>query len=669
MTKGRKHPCPAPDGRKTKRSRSTPRRAGVLILVHVLIAIHIAHWWSTGSTVSPLEPSEAMEFAKHSVINAGLVFFALTALSTLVLGRFFCGWACHLVALQDLSRAILLRVGIHPKPLRSRALALVPLAAFVYMFLWPVAYRLWVGDDLSLRPPELEKEEFWETFPTLAVAIVTLLFCGFGAVYFLGSKGFCTYACPYGALFGAADRLAPGSIRVTDACEGCGHCTITCTSNVQVAQEVRDYGMVVDPGCMKCLDCVSVCPKGALYFGFGRPSLFARPRREPRRRKPAFPRSEELLLAGSFVVALFVFRGLYQAVPFLFSLGVSGVVSFVVLKGVQLATRPSVKLQNFTLKHGGRLLPAGRRFLAGLALLVAFWAHSGFVQYHGWRSRVEFAHLTGLRESWFSAAREPLNDELLGHVEGVLRHAATAQAWGLLASGEREVELAWASLLKGDDAAFLDHMQEATAIAPDNAVLHLELGHFLRARGEVIAAIASYALAVEAQPKFLYSYQMLRQTMLPERFDELLAILAESVRRAPRTAALREMYASMLARSGDRVGAEEQYRRALELEPTRLQSRSNLADLLMESGRRDELVALLEEGARAAPGEAAPLRVLALAHVLLADLERAQAACARALECRQGRAESHRLMARILTEGGDSAGARRHRELAAELSR
>ena len=33
--------------------------------------------------------------------------------------------------------------------------------------------------------------------------------------------------------------------------------------------------MVVDPGCMKCMDCVSVCPNDALYFGFGKPTLMA----------------------------------------------------------------------------------------------------------------------------------------------------------------------------------------------------------------------------------------------------------------------------------------------------------------------------------------------------------------------------------------------------------
>src|SRR6185503_18805376 len=67
------------------------------------------------------------------------------------------------------------------------------------------------------------------------------------------------------------DKLATGRILVTDACEGCGHCTAVCTSNVRVHEEVAKFGMVVDPGCMKCMDCVSVCPNDALYFGFANP--------------------------------------------------------------------------------------------------------------------------------------------------------------------------------------------------------------------------------------------------------------------------------------------------------------------------------------------------------------------------------------------------------------
>src|SRR5262245_64996350 len=78
-----------------RRSRAGLWRAGVLIAVHALVALHIAHWKFRGATLSPLEPSEGMEFAKHGVINAGFIFFALMILSTLIFGRWFCGWACH----------------------------------------------------------------------------------------------------------------------------------------------------------------------------------------------------------------------------------------------------------------------------------------------------------------------------------------------------------------------------------------------------------------------------------------------------------------------------------------------------------------------------------------------------------------------------------------------
>ena len=85
-----------------RKSRSGKWRAAALLAVHVAIAIHIAHWWKSGSTLTPLEPSESMEFSKRGLVNAGAIFFALTIMSTAIFGRFFCGWACHLVALQGM---------------------------------------------------------------------------------------------------------------------------------------------------------------------------------------------------------------------------------------------------------------------------------------------------------------------------------------------------------------------------------------------------------------------------------------------------------------------------------------------------------------------------------------------------------------------------------------
>ena len=303
----------------------------MLIGVHLLIAAHLAHWLAAGTTLTPVEPSEAMELGRRGLVNAGAIFFGTAILATAIFGRFFCGWGCHLVALQDLCRWLLEKVGIRPRPLGSRALAWVPALAFVYMFLWPALYRLATGGAAPPLQVELTTASFWATFPGWAVALATFATCGFACVYLLGAKGFCTYACPYGAIFGAAERLAPGRIRVTDACSGCGHCTAVCTSNVRVHEEVASHGMVVDPGCMKCMDCVSVCPNDALYFGWGRPALFARPVAPAPKRRPALGWRDELFLAVAFALAFFALRGLYGIFPFLFSLGLAGCLAYLAL--------------------------------------------------------------------------------------------------------------------------------------------------------------------------------------------------------------------------------------------------------------------------------------------------------------------------------------------------
>ena len=121
-------------------------RALALILVHVAIALHVVHFYVTGSTLTPVEPSEAMQtLGKQGLINAGFVFFIAAILVTLVFGRIFCGWGCHIVALQDLCTWMLRKLRIPPKPLRSRLLVYIPLLAFIWMFIAPTVVRWYVG--------------------------------------------------------------------------------------------------------------------------------------------------------------------------------------------------------------------------------------------------------------------------------------------------------------------------------------------------------------------------------------------------------------------------------------------------------------------------------------------------------------------------------------------
>src|SRR5213595_3941783 len=125
-----------------RRSKTSRWRATALILLNLLMVAHVIQWWIMGRTVSPIEPSETMHTLQRGAVNAGFIFFSLAILATLILGRFVCGWGCHILALQDFCAWMLGKVGINPKPFRSRLLVFVPLIAAHYMFVWPTAVRL-----------------------------------------------------------------------------------------------------------------------------------------------------------------------------------------------------------------------------------------------------------------------------------------------------------------------------------------------------------------------------------------------------------------------------------------------------------------------------------------------------------------------------------------------
>src|SRR5687768_10738393 len=198
-------------------------------------------------------------------------------------------------------------------------------------------------------------------------------------VYFLGSKGFCTYACPYGGFFVLADKVAPGKIRVTDACNQCGHCTAVCTSNVLVHAEVKNYGMVVDPGCMKCMDCVSVCPNDALYFGFGKPAVGV-----PKTIKKNYSLTwtEDIIGAFVFVASFMAVWDVYQLVPMLMALGIATVTTFLALRVSRLFRVKDLSFYRFNLKSSGKIRKAGWVFLICSVFWIGLNAHSGWVHYN-----------------------------------------------------------------------------------------------------------------------------------------------------------------------------------------------------------------------------------------------------------------------------------------------
>lgn len=595
-----------------RKSTRSKWRAAVLLGVHAVIALHITHYLLTRRTLSPVEPSESMYTLELGYVNAGFIFFGVALLGTLIFGRFFCGWGCHIVALQDLCGWIMKRLGVRPRPFRSRLLLFAPLVLAFYMFAWPTVKRLVLGT----APPfpgftnHLLTSDLWATFPGPLFAVLTFVTCGFAAVYFLGNKGFCTYGCPYGAMFGMLDQASPGKIVVSDACEQCGHCTATCTSNVRVHEEVRLYGMVVDPGCMKCMDCVSVCPKGALSFSFAKPSLFKkkRPAAAPAKRYD-LPLVEELGVAAVALVSTLAFRDLYNGPPLLMSVGLAAITAFLALKLLHLFRRPSVRANHLELKSAGRMRRPGWIFATLTVLWLLFTSHSAFAQWHRAWGRHYLDRTEASRADVLSGAfhHKQYSSTHAQAASEAFHHFSLADRWGLRGVVDVKLGLAWCRLLQSDYRGAAQKAGEALALAPEEPELRKNLVDIQRAE-----AAAEVVESPGAEVRFQRGMQ--------------------------------------LAEAGRLEEAAEEFAASVETAPESVPARFNLGGVLRRLGRDEAAIEQLEIARRLAPADADVCVELGLAYRAAGENAKAIEALRRAIELNPGSPESQMHLPGLIRE-------------------
>ena len=601
-------------------------RAGLLIAVHAAIAAHIVQWLVSGmsdgvrNTLSPVEPSESMYTLEAGRLNAGFIMFSVAILATGIFGRFFCGWLCHVVALQDGCGWIMKKFGVHPKPWRSRLLVWVPLVLGMYMFVWPTFRRLalqpiaeklwgavpgWMGESLPLRgfTNHFIVEDFWATFAPWYMAVPFLLVCGFVVVYFLGAKAFCTYGCPYGGIFGQVDRLAPIRIKVDENCNSCGHCTAVCTSNVRVSEEVRDYGVVMDAGCMKCMDCVSACPNGALSVGLAMPALFTKPRapetaaiaKQKQQARYDLTLREEVIFGVVFYLMFFAFRGLYGAIPLLMACGFAAIGTFLVHKCWRLLRDVNVRGPFWQLKLSGKLRPAGYAFAAGSLIYIGIGLQGLVMNFGQWQGNMLYDRIDVPRDVVFAPGYVP-DAEMKALAQRALAWHRPSRAVGdggiaFVTTWGENVRSSWLAAVAGDLPAAERYLRQALGDDEPRTDLALGLIQMMRLR---------CATPHEIDGQF---------TSFIERFNDASGI--------------RTAYGERLLAQGRRKEATDLFAKALELQPRDVDTISAAAINLLRLSRASDAEQVLRDGLKQRPRS--PVLHTTLAQTLLAQKRPAEA--------------------------------------------
>lgn len=457
-------------------------RALTLSAVYLLMGLHIAHWKIAGRTLAPLEFNEVLYTIHLGIITAGFIFMGVALLATVIVGRFFCSWMCHILALQDASAWLLEKFNIKPKHFRSRILLWIPFLALIYLFVLPQIERLYLG-----QPPVAFKiltdgegwasfvtNDFWRNLPSVGITLLTFFICGFLIVYFLGSRSFCQYGCPYGALFSLTDRITPGKIILSGDCNQCGICTATCQSHILIHKEVKEFGKVVDTNCLKDLDCVQVCPNDALKFGFTKPSLLQSLYSGGKNKKKYdFSYTEEFILASTYIVFVFIFRGLYDTIPFLLALSVSILLSYFVVVFYRLLRLEFVRMGSLILKKSDGITGPGKMFFFLFFIAMLLTIHSGWMHYHQYSGNIAYNRVAWNVKDEASAKIQQLE------ITDALNHLQLVDKYGIYHAASLSRELAAIYILKDDKENAKIQLEELLAKQPDDIEAQLRYAKIL----------------------------------------------------------------------------------------------------------------------------------------------------------------------------------------------
>lgn len=220
-------------------------------------------------TMFYLSPVLIIEGAAQGIVTGSFIVFAMLFVSSLVLGRGFCGWGCPGAGLQEMCMLA------QDKPAKTGRLD------WIKYFIW-VPWIAGIAAAATIAGG-LTRTEFTHG-TTYGISIgepfAYIIYYGFialiaGLAFASGRRAFCHYVCWMAPFMVIGRKLANAfripSLRLRPApasCTSCELCTKNCPMSLPVSTMVLS-GDMENTECILCGRCVDTCRKDAIRFGFG----------------------------------------------------------------------------------------------------------------------------------------------------------------------------------------------------------------------------------------------------------------------------------------------------------------------------------------------------------------------------------------------------------------
>ena len=225
-------------------------------------------------------------FAKFFVIHLGPVIASLVAsfsitvliaflailIFTFLFGRFYCSIICPLGILQNFINFFSFKKSSNYKNFYKTRYTIAAIVFAALFCGWAVGFKIldpYTNFGLiasSIFTPIhnliIKAEHYEFTILTLAISLIPFVILIFLVLF--KRRFFCTAICPVGTVLGLFAKFGIFRFKISDECVTCGACFRGCPAgSINLKDKKIDNEL-----CIRCLKCISVCPKHAISYGF-----------------------------------------------------------------------------------------------------------------------------------------------------------------------------------------------------------------------------------------------------------------------------------------------------------------------------------------------------------------------------------------------------------------
>ncbi|MEJ2271286.1 MAG: 4Fe-4S binding protein [Candidatus Bathyarchaeota archaeon] len=207
--------------------------------------------------------------ASEGIIVGSLIVFVSLFVSSLFLGRAFCGWICPAGATQELC------MKIRDNSFKNGKRNWIKYAIWIPWVSIIVLMFVQAGGIFAIDP--LYQTYYGISISDIQSLVIFLIFFGIisGVALAAGRRGFCHTGC-WIAPFMIIGRKIRNTLNLPslqliakpENCINCKVCNRKCSMNLPVNEMVQTKNME-NTECILCGSCVDYCPKGAIKYSFG----------------------------------------------------------------------------------------------------------------------------------------------------------------------------------------------------------------------------------------------------------------------------------------------------------------------------------------------------------------------------------------------------------------